>query len=83
MLERAFVLGGIAGVAAIVLAAVMLVWWVRGRRRGRPVALVGLAFLLAAAVAGTSTGWLAYERHQKCGQTVARTLCESPIDWLR
>lgn len=82
-LERAFLVGGMAGVAAAVLAAVMLVWWVRGQRRGRSTALAGAAFLVCAAVAGTSAGWLAYERHEKCDRTVVRTLCESPVDWLR
>jgi hypothetical protein len=64
-------------------AVVMLVWWLRGRRQGRPVTAAFLAFLISVGVAGLSTAWLAYERHDKCDRTVARTLCESPIDWLR
>ena len=82
-LARAFLIGGLAAMAAAGSAAVMLVWWVRGRRRGRPVVLAGVGFVVCAAIAGTSASWLAQQRHEKCGPTVARTLCESPVDWLR
>jgi hypothetical protein len=82
-LQGAFVVGGVAAIAATALAVVMLVSWARGRRCGRPVAMAGLAFLVSAALAVTSAGWLTYQRHEKCGRTVARTLCESPIDWIR
>lgn len=82
-LEYAFVLGGIATVLAVVLAARMFVLWRRGRRSGRSVATIGVALAFSVLMAGTSTGWLAYQRHEKCDRTVARKLCESPVDWLR
>jgi hypothetical protein len=64
------------------MAALMLVWWYRGRRRGQPVVVAAAAFFVCVAVAGASAGWLVYERHEKCGPTVARALCQSPVDWL-
>lgn len=82
-LIRAFVLGGLAAVAAVVLVVVMLVLWIRRRRTGCPVAAIGVAFALSVAIVSLSGGWLAYERHEKCDRTVARKLCESPVDWLR
>jgi hypothetical protein len=82
-LVRVFVLGGLAAVAAVVLAVFMLALWIRRHRTGRPAAAVGIAFVVSIGIAGLSGGWLAYERHQKCDRTVARTLCESPADWLR
>lgn len=83
-LQRTFVVGAIAAVVAAVLAVVMLVRWLRGRRDGRPVTLATwLVFLGAVSVAGLSTAWLVYERAEKCGPTVARTLCEPPTEWLR
>jgi hypothetical protein len=82
-LQRAFVIGGLAAVAAVVLAVIMLALWVRGRRTGHALPAIGIAFALSAAIAGVSAGWLAYERHEKCDRTVARKLCESPVDWLR
>jgi uncharacterized membrane protein YidH (DUF202 family) len=83
-LQGAFVVGGVAAGVAIVLAAAMLVCMVRGRRSGRPVtSATWFVFLVAVSLAGLSTGYLVYERTQKCDRTVARTLCESPSEWLR
>jgi hypothetical protein len=82
-LVRIFVLGGLAAVAAVALAVVMLALWIRRRRSGRPAVAFGVALGLSVAVAGLSGSWLAYQRHEKCDQTVARKLCESPVDWLR
>lgn len=82
-LQHAFVLGGIATVLAAVLAASMFMLWRRGRRAGRSVAAIGVALSFSVLTAGASTGWLAYQRHEKCDRTVARKLCESPVDWLR
>jgi hypothetical protein len=82
-LEATFVIGALAGVVASVLALVMLVRWLRGRRNGRPALWAGRAFLCAVGIAGMSTAWLVYERHEKCDRTVSRTLCESPIEWLQ
>ena len=78
-LQGAFVVA----TAASVLTVVTLIWWVRGRRHARSVTQAGVALLISVGIAVLSTGWLAYERHEKCDRTVARTLCESPIDWLR
>ena len=83
ILEWTFVAGAIAAAVASVLAVVMLVRWLRGRRNGRPDMWACRAFLCAAGIAALSTAWLVYERHEKCGPTVARTLCESPIELLR
>jgi hypothetical protein len=67
-----------------VVAVAMVVRGVRGRRGGRPVApATWMMFLGAVSVAGLSTGWLVHERIDKCDRTVARTLCESPLEWLR
>lgn len=82
-LVRAFVLGGLAVTAAVVLAVVMLALWIRRRRTGSPAAALGVAFVVSIAIAGLSGGWLAYERHEKCDSSVARNLCDSPADWLR
>jgi MFS family permease len=82
-LVRAFVLSGLAAGAAVVLAGFLFTLWIRRRRTGRPVATVGIALVVSVAIAGLSGGWLAYERHEKCDRTVARKLCDSPVDWLR
>jgi hypothetical protein len=82
MLRRAFLIGGFAAGAAVVMAAVMLVWWRKGRSHGQPIVAAAVAFFACVAVAGASAGWLAYQRHEKCGRTVARTLCRPPVDWL-
>ena len=82
-LQLAFVLGGIATVLAVVMAAGMSVLWRRSRRAGRSVAAIGVALACSVLMAAASTGWLAYQRHQKCDRTVARKLCGSPVDWLR
>jgi len=71
------------GALAVVLAVVLFVWWFRCRKLGRQVRVVRLALLICLGVAGVSTAWLVYERHEKCGTGVSRTLCDSPIDWLR
>jgi hypothetical protein len=55
---------------ASVLALVMLVRWLRGRRNGRPAMWAGRAFVCAVGIAGLSTAWLVYERHEKCDRTV-------------
>lgn len=83
MLQRAFLVGGAAAGLAVVVAAVMLVWWLNGRRRGQPAVVAAVALFACVAVAGASAGWLVYQRHEKCGPTVARKLCESPVDFLR
>jgi hypothetical protein len=76
--------GAIAVLLATVVAVVMLVRWVRCRRGGRPVTSVTwMVFLGAVTVAALSTAWLVHERADKCDQTVARTLCEPPTEWLR
>jgi nitrate reductase gamma subunit len=36
LLQRAFLVGGAAAGLAVLVAAVMLVWWLNGRRRGQP-----------------------------------------------
>jgi uncharacterized membrane protein YidH (DUF202 family) len=83
-LQGSFALALIAVGVAAVLVAVMLARIRRGRRDGRPVAsATWLAFLVAMSIAGVSTGYLVYERSQKCDQSVSRTLCESPSEWLR
>ncbi len=82
-LVRAFVLGGLAAGAAVVLGVAMLAVWIRRRRTGRPAVAIGVAFVVSIAIAGVSGGWLANQRHDKCDQTVARKLCESPVDWPR
>ncbi len=82
-LQHTFVIGGIATVRGVVLAAVTFVLWRRGRRAGRAVAAIGVAVTISVLIAGSSVGWLAYQRHEKCDRTVARKLCESPVDWLR
>ena len=82
-LQDAFVLGGIATILAVALAVSMVVLWRRGRRAGRSVSAIGVALAFSVLIAGASTGWLAYQRHEKCDRTVARKLCESPVDWLR
>jgi len=82
-LEWTFVIGAVAAVVASVLALVMLVRWLRGRRQGRPNMWACRVFLCAIGIAGMSTAWLVYERHEKCDRTVSRTLCESPTEWLR
>jgi hypothetical protein len=69
--------------AASAVAIVMLIPWVRSRRQGGSAPWTGVALLISVGIAALSTGWLAHERHEKCDRTVARTLCESPIDWLR
>ena len=82
-LQQAFVLGGIATALAVILATSMFVLWRRGRRATRSVGASGVALALSVLTAGATTGWLAYQRHEKCDRTVARKLCESPVDWLR
>jgi drug/metabolite transporter (DMT)-like permease len=78
-LEAAF----FVAVGASAVCVVMLIPWVRGRRQGHSAPWTGVALLISVGIAALSTGWLAYERHEKCDRTVARTLCGSPIDWLR
>jgi hypothetical protein len=74
----------IAAAVAGVVAIVLLVHCVRPRRDGRrALSATWLVFLGAVSVAGLSTAWLVHERADKCDRTVARTLCESPRDWLR
>ncbi len=51
-LYRVFVLGGLAAAAAVVLAVVLLALWIRGRRTGRHVAAVAVAFVISVAIAG-------------------------------
>lgn len=75
-------IGGVASVLAMGLAAVMLAFWLRERRAGRPVAAVGIALAFSVVIATASGSWLAYQRHEKCDRTVARKLCESPVDWF-
>jgi uncharacterized membrane protein YhaH (DUF805 family) len=81
-LQGTFVVGAIASVVAAVLAVVMLVRWLRDRREGRPSWLACLAFVGAVGIVGLSTAWLVHERAEKCGPTIARTLCKAPTEWL-
>lgn len=82
-LQHAFVLVGIAMGLAMVLGVGLFLLRRRRRQARRSVAAIGVALAVSVFTAGASMGWLAYQRHEKCDQTVARKLCESPVDWLR
>jgi cytochrome bd-type quinol oxidase subunit 1 len=83
-LQGTFLVAVLAAVVAAALAVVIGAWWLWGRRQGRSFrSATAVGFLCAVAVSAASTGWLMHERAQKCGPTVARTLCESPMEWFR
>jgi hypothetical protein len=76
MLVRTFLVEVASALAAITLVVLAVVWWRRGERVRRVLAVVCLVgCVTAGAVAAHNHGTLAAERAKKCGPTVQRALC--------